>query len=100
MSRVLYVKQHARWITKIESDFQVQILKSIWQNNIEDQNHQARIIFDKFTLHTFEEYYLTQKTCVDYESLELLNRQTGVTKKQIKGWFANRRRRGSRSLPP
>jgi len=82
MSRVLYVKQHARWISKNEDDFQVKIQKCVWCKEVEHHILQGRVAFDKLNLHTFETHYPTQNECVDY-SLELLNSQTGVTKKRI-----------------
>jgi hypothetical protein len=96
MSRLLYVKKQNKWISKREEDFQIKILESIWNTGEETKVCGSRIIYNKLTLNTFETYYTTQNEFVDYEALEFLSGQTGVTTKQIKRWFVNRRVRGVR----
>jgi len=96
MARVLYVKQHSKWISRYEEDFQVHMLKSIWCKELENQSPEGRVIFDKITLIVFETYYLMQSNYVDNESVEVLKNQTAVTKKRIKQCFANRRSRAAK----
>jgi len=89
MALVILLKQQSKWISKNDEDSQVHMLKSIWSKR--------RLVLSKKTLKVFETYYTTQSNFVDNESVVILNKQTNVTRKQIKQWFANRRSRAAKS---
>ena len=89
MALVILLKQQSKWISKNDEDSQVHMLKSIWSKR--------RLLLSKKTLKVFETYYTTQSNFVDNESVVILNKQTNVTRKQIKQWFANRRSRAAKS---
>ena len=89
MALVILLKQQSKWISKNDEDSQVHMLKSIWSKR--------RLVLSKKTLNVFETYYTTQSNFVDNESVVILNKQTNVTRKQIKQWFANRRSRAAKS---
>jgi len=89
MALVILLKQQSKWISKNDEDSQVHMLKSIWSKR--------RLVLSKKTLKVFETYYTTQSNFVDNESVVILNKQTNLTRKQIKQWFANRRSRAAKS---
>jgi len=89
MALVILLKQQSKWISKNDEDSQVHMLKSIWSKR--------RLLLSKKTLKVFETYYTTQSNFVDNESVVILNKQTNLTRKQIKQWFANRRSRAAKS---